>query len=78
MDWNGGSEKGLLWRLPTLKMKELGKLGPGIGLGAGCGVGFGIGLIGGDEYLQCPIAYVFFFFASDSLFIFSFFLLVLD
>ncbi|XP_074589754.1 uncharacterized protein LOC141845590 [Curcuma longa] len=48
MDWNGGSEqKGLLWRIPTLKMKELGKLGPGIGFGAGCGVGFGIGLIGG-------------------------------
>nr|XP_009393497.1 PREDICTED: glycine-rich cell wall structural protein 1 [Musa acuminata subsp. malaccensis] len=51
MDWNGGGgggeEKGLLWRLPVLKAKDLGKVGPGIGFGAGCGVGFGVGLVGG-------------------------------
>ncbi|RWW22539.1 hypothetical protein BHE74_00017722 [Ensete ventricosum] len=51
MDWNGGSgggDKGLLWRLPVLKTKDLGKVGPGIGFGAGCGVGFGVGLVGGS------------------------------
>ncbi|XP_010252320.1 PREDICTED: glycine-rich protein [Nelumbo nucifera] len=43
----GDGEKGLLWRLPVLKSKQLGKLGPAFGLGAGCGFGFGIGLLGG-------------------------------
>lgn len=54
MDWNGGGgggeEKGLLWRLPVLKAKDLGKVGPGIGFGAGCGVGFGVGLVGGGGH----------------------------
>ncbi|XP_050234526.1 uncharacterized protein LOC126682804 [Mercurialis annua] len=40
-------EKGLLWKLPEVRFKEFGKLGPAFGLGAGCGVGFGIGLVGG-------------------------------
>ncbi|XP_052200798.1 uncharacterized protein LOC127807177 isoform X2 [Diospyros lotus] len=40
-------EKGLLWKLPAIKTKQLGKLGPAFGIGAGCGFGFGIGLIGG-------------------------------
>ncbi|KAG0485118.1 hypothetical protein HPP92_009197 [Vanilla planifolia] len=44
--YNGGN-KGLLWRLPVVKSKDLGKLGPGIGFGAGCGVGVGFGLFGG-------------------------------
>nr|CAD1842189.1 unnamed protein product [Ananas comosus var. bracteatus] len=43
----GRGEKGLLWKLPEVKSKDLGKLGPGFGFGAGCGVGFGIGLFGG-------------------------------
>ncbi|KDP37800.1 hypothetical protein JCGZ_06702 [Jatropha curcas] len=40
-------EKGLLWKLPEVRFKELGKVGPAFGLGAGCGVGFGVGLVGG-------------------------------
>ncbi|KAA8521122.1 hypothetical protein F0562_011725 [Nyssa sinensis] len=45
---NGDDEgKGLLWKLPLLKSKQLGKLGPGFGLGAGCGFGLGFGLVGG-------------------------------
>ncbi|KAJ8770012.1 hypothetical protein K2173_009095 [Erythroxylum novogranatense] len=40
-------EKGLLWKLPEVRLKDLGKVGPGFGLGAGCGVGFGVGLVGG-------------------------------
>ncbi|CAH9051075.1 unnamed protein product [Cuscuta europaea] len=46
---NGGQDeaKGFLWKLPVVKSKELGKLGPGFGLGIGCGFGFGVGLIGG-------------------------------
>lgn len=42
-------DKGPIWRLPVLKSKELGKLGPGFGLGAGCGFGLGFGLIGGER-----------------------------
>lgn len=38
---------GLLWKLPVVKTKEFGKLGPGFGIGAGCGFGFAIGLVGG-------------------------------
>ncbi|XP_043718687.1 protein TRIGALACTOSYLDIACYLGLYCEROL 5, chloroplastic [Telopea speciosissima] len=41
------SEKGWLWKLPVLKSKHLGKLGPGFGLGAGCGFGLGVGFLGG-------------------------------
>ncbi|CAA7404579.1 unnamed protein product [Spirodela intermedia] len=43
----GGGEKGVFWRLPVVRSKELGKLGPGVGIGAGCGVGLGLGLFGG-------------------------------
>ncbi|ERM99770.1 hypothetical protein AMTRI_Chr11g158760 [Amborella trichopoda] len=42
-----GNDKGLLWRLPVMKSKQLGKLGPGFGYGTGCGFGFGLGLFGG-------------------------------
>ncbi|KAJ4829541.1 hypothetical protein Tsubulata_051157 [Turnera subulata] len=49
--WSGGDDdgdnKGLLWKLPEVRLKEFGKLGPAFGFGAGCGVGFGVGLIGG-------------------------------
>ncbi|CAL1379329.1 unnamed protein product [Linum trigynum] len=40
-------EKGLLWKLPEVRVKDIGKVGPAFGFGAGCGVGFGVGLIGG-------------------------------
>ncbi|KAM7280398.1 hypothetical protein ACFE04_007532 [Oxalis oulophora] len=46
----GGDEddnKGLLWKLPEVRIKDLGKVGPAFGLGAGCGIGFGFGLLGG-------------------------------
>lgn len=42
-----GGKKGLLWKLPEVKSKDLGKLGPAFGFGAGCGAGFGVGLFGG-------------------------------
>lgn len=45
---DGSDEKGPLWKLPVLKSKQLGKLGPGFGFGAGCGFGFGLGLLGGN------------------------------
>ncbi|XP_042487641.1 keratin, type I cytoskeletal 14 [Macadamia integrifolia] len=48
IDPSNDSDKGLLWRkLPVLKSKHLGKLGPGFGLGAGCGFGIGVGFLGG-------------------------------
>ncbi|KAL8482329.1 hypothetical protein ACS0TY_028486 [Phlomoides rotata] len=50
---NGGrdeEEKGLLWKLPSLKSRQLGSLGPAFGVGAGCGVGFSLGLIGGTGF----------------------------
>ncbi|KAJ7975561.1 glycine-rich protein [Quillaja saponaria] len=43
-------EKGLLWKLPVLKTRNLGKMGPAFGVGAGCGVGFGVGLLGGAGF----------------------------
>ncbi|XP_047087962.1 keratin, type II cytoskeletal 5-like [Lolium rigidum] len=43
----GGGQKGLLWRLPEVTSKELGKIGPAFGLGIGCGAGAGIGFFGG-------------------------------
>ncbi|GMY07962.1 protein TRIGALACTOSYLDIACYLGLYCEROL 5, chloroplastic [Fagus crenata] len=46
----GEEEKGLVWKLPQLKSKQLGKLGPAFGIGAGCGLGFGIGLLGGAGF----------------------------
>lgn len=48
----GGDDKGLIWKLPTVRSKDLGKLGPGIGFGAGCGVGLGAGLFGGKFPLK--------------------------
>jgi hypothetical protein len=44
-------EKGLLWKLPEVRFKELGRVGPAFGFGAGCGVGFGVGLVGGNPSL---------------------------
>ncbi|KAF5727091.1 hypothetical protein HS088_TW22G00778 [Tripterygium wilfordii] len=46
-DEDDEQEKGLIWKLPELKLKEIGKVGPGFGFGAGCGVGFGLGIMGG-------------------------------
>ncbi|XP_022773584.1 uncharacterized protein LOC111315816 isoform X2 [Durio zibethinus] len=43
-------DRGLIWRLPHLKLKDVGKVGPAFGLGAGCGLGFGLGLIGGAGF----------------------------
>ncbi|XP_015889518.1 uncharacterized protein LOC107424277 [Ziziphus jujuba] len=43
-------EKGLIWKLPVVKSKHLGKVGPAFGIGAGCGVGFGVGLLGGAGF----------------------------
>ncbi|RVW83575.1 hypothetical protein CK203_039326 [Vitis vinifera] len=45
-DKDADGEKGLLWKLPVLKSKQVGKLGPGFGFGAGCGIGLGVGLLG--------------------------------
>lgn len=44
---NGDDDKGLLWKLPQVRIKDVGKVGPAFGLGFGCGFGFGAGLIGG-------------------------------
>nr|ACG32603.1 hypothetical protein [Zea mays] len=43
----GGNQKVLLWRLPVVTSKELGKIGPALGIGIGCGAGAGIGFFGG-------------------------------
>ncbi|GER27638.1 glycine-rich protein [Striga asiatica] len=43
-------EKGLLWKLPAVKSRQLGKMGPAFGVGAGCGFGFAVGLIGGTGF----------------------------
>lgn len=48
---NGDDERGLLWRLPVVRTKDLGKLGPGFAVGAGCGLGFGVGLLGGLRFV---------------------------
>ncbi|KAG8378572.1 hypothetical protein BUALT_Bualt08G0150800 [Buddleja alternifolia] len=50
MNGRDEEEKGLLWKLPAVKYKQLGKLGPAFGVGAGCGFGFAIGLIGGTGF----------------------------
>lgn len=42
-------EKGLIWKLPQIKLKDLGKVGPAFGAGIGCGVGVGVGLVGGIQ-----------------------------
>jgi large subunit ribosomal protein L37e len=47
----GGGQKDLLWRLPEVTSKELGKIGPAFGLGIGCGAGAGIGFFGGKTPL---------------------------
>lgn len=49
----GDDDKGLLWKLPQVRIKDIGKVGPAFGLGVGCGVGFGAGLIGG-KFLISP------------------------
>jgi hypothetical protein len=41
------SKRGLAWKLPLVKSKELGKIGPAMGYGIGCGFGLGAGIIGG-------------------------------
>ncbi|XP_059297390.1 uncharacterized protein LOC132050249 [Lycium ferocissimum] len=46
----GDEERGLVWKLPIVKSKQLGKIGPAFGLGIGCGFGLGIGLIGGTGF----------------------------
>lgn len=43
-------DKGLLWKLPVVRTKQLGKVGPAFGVGTGCGIGFGVGLIGGTGF----------------------------
>ncbi|RWR92724.1 keratin, type I cytoskeletal 12 [Cinnamomum micranthum f. kanehirae] len=40
-------DKALIWKLPVIKSKDLGKLGPAFGYGVGCGFGLGVGLLGG-------------------------------
>ncbi|KAJ8765882.1 hypothetical protein K2173_020398 [Erythroxylum novogranatense] len=52
-------EKGLLWKLPEVRLKDLGKVGPGFGLGAGCGIGFGVGLFGFGVGASCGVGYGF-------------------
>lgn len=42
-------ERGLIWKLPELKFKDFGKVGPAFGTGLGCGVGVGVGLVGGKN-----------------------------
>lgn len=60
-------DKGLLWKLPQLKSKDIGKLGPAFGLGAGCGFGFGLGLLGGISFHSfISFLYSFLFISSDS------------
>ncbi|KAJ4847350.1 hypothetical protein Tsubulata_010409 [Turnera subulata] len=57
--WSGGDDddnKGLLWKLPEVRLKEFGKLGPAFGFGAGCGVGFGVGLIGGGAHNKIMVS----------------------
>lgn len=56
MSWisnrDGGRDeegKGILWKLPVVKNKDLGKLGPGFGAGVGCGVGLSGGVCFGFE-----------------------------
>jgi hypothetical protein len=44
--------KGLLWKLPEVKITDLDKLGPNFGIGAGCGVGVGIGVFEGLIFLR--------------------------
>eukprot|EP01018_Ginkgo_biloba_P023030 Gb_17938 [translate_table: standard] len=44
---DGDRKKGLLWKLPLVESRDLGKIGPGLGYGIGCGFGFGVGLFGG-------------------------------
>ncbi|XVE70311.1 hypothetical protein DITRI_Ditri10aG0062300 [Diplodiscus trichospermus] len=43
-------DRGLIWKLPQLKIKDVGRVGPAFGLGAGCGLGFAFGLVGGAGF----------------------------
>lgn len=45
-------DKALIWKLPVIKSKDLGKLGPAFGYGVGCGFGLGVGLLGGKTQLK--------------------------
>lgn len=58
----GGGDKGLLWRLPEVTSRELGKIGPAFGLGFGCGVGAGVGFFGGKSLLHFEFLLCFSFF----------------
>lgn len=40
-------ERGLLGRLPKLRSRDWGNIGPAFGYGIGCGVGLGAGIVGG-------------------------------
>lgn len=51
-EMNGEDDKGLVWKLPEVRSRELGKVGPAFGVGIGCGFGLAIGLIGGNK-LSC-------------------------
>ena len=51
----GGDQKGLLWRLPKVTSKELGKIGLALGIGIGCGVGAGVEFFGGKS-LGLPLS----------------------
>ena len=51
-------DRGLIWRLPLIRSKELGKLGPAVGFGAGCGFGLGLGLLGGQSDSDPPLSSV--------------------
>ena len=55
---DGDDDKGLLWKLPVIKSKQVGKLGPGFGFGGGCGFGLGAGIIGGTsmDFAPLPLA----------------------
>lgn len=50
-----GDEKAPIWKLPQVKFKEIGKVGPAFGLGVGCGVGFGFGFVGGISSEFCRL-----------------------
>ncbi|XP_073283368.1 uncharacterized protein [Primulina huaijiensis] len=50
MNGRDEDEKGILWKLPAVKSRQLGKLGPAFGIGAGCGLGFAIGFFGGAGF----------------------------
>ncbi|KAG0554320.1 hypothetical protein M758_12G084700 [Ceratodon purpureus] len=46
-DDDDDDRRGMLWRLPKLRSRDWGTLGPAFGYGIGCGVGLGAGIVGG-------------------------------